>query len=119
MIINATLLVQMLNFGITYFLLTRILLYPAARMVLREDAVYDKIRHDIGTLQQRKQEYITFRDQQWRGCVSSLSARKPAGPYCRPYTMYHVSEHEAVSVEMGPELVTQLRDMITRKVHDD
>ncbi len=115
MIINATLLVQIINFGITYLLLTRIILYPAARLLQREDAVHEKILHDIAILQQRKEDYIAFRDQQWQGCVSALAARKPSGPYVVPYTTYTLVEQEEVAADVDKELTTQLRDMIVEK----
>lgn len=119
MIINATLLVQICNFGIMYFILTRVLLYPAARILEREDAVRNKILQDIATLQQRKTDYAQFRDQQWQGCVSSLAARKPAGPYCMPFTKYQVEDMREIDVDVGPELTQQLRDTIMQKAQGD
>lgn len=119
MIINATLLVQICNFGIMYFVLTRVLLYPAARMVEREDAVRDKILQDIATLQQRKTDYVRFRDQQWSGCVASLAARKPSGPYCTPFTTYAVEYARDIEIDVGSELTQQLRDTIVQEAHGD
>lgn len=119
MIINATLLVQICNFGIMYFVLTRVVLYPAARMLEREDAVRNKILHDIALLEQRKTDYAQFRDQQWQGFVTSLAARKPDGPYCVSFTKYSVESVGDIDVEVGSELTQELRDAIMQKARDD
>jgi len=88
-------------------------------MLLREDAVRERIMHDIHQLQQQSQDYETFREQQWNGCVQALSARKPAGPYIVPYRTLDVSVSEDSSLELSDDVTRQLSNVIIERAGDD
>ena len=119
MIINATLLVQIVHFGITYLILSRVLLYPGVKMMLREDEAHERVLQDISTLQQRLSDYEAFRKQQWHGCVQALAKSKPTGPYFQQKTAVSVSLDEDMTVPSEQVCIDQMRDTIVRKVSHD
>jgi len=119
MILNVTLVIQAINFGITYVIVTRVILYPAAQMLMKEDAVHERIREDIAHLADQQRGYKAFCHKQWRGCVSALSAQKPHGPYIPHHRMLDVHVEDEIQPPDQKELVDQLHDTIVKKVEHD
>jgi len=119
MVVNATLIVQAIHFGITYYLLTRILLYPAAHILQREDAVQERIAQDIRDLQQKAEDYEVFRKQQWHGCVQALASRKPDSPYIPEHRILDVRIPQVEISEIDTDVRQQIADVIMQRARHD
>jgi hypothetical protein len=82
--INATLLVQMINFGITYTMLRLLLFKPAVAIIEAEEAHIAKILDDIDHKKNMVEAITEERREHWRLSQEYVEANSPVliEPYC-------------------------------------
>lgn len=75
--INATLLIQMLNFYGAYLIFTHILLKPALALIMHQQERERQLNHAIVDLQNQIVAHKEEQTRAWRACMQALSLLKP------------------------------------------
>jgi len=75
--INLTLVIQMIHFGVAYYLLGTFLLKPAIAVRAQEDALKDAAVELISRRQQHIEQVVYAQHQVWRSCNAYFTANKP------------------------------------------
>lgn len=119
--VNLTLLVQVVHFGIAYYILDLLLLRIAVRQVQQEEHVLARLQQDISTLSheidQKKQEQA----QEWQHMQQLLVQQKPV---VQPTSLFVVEQSlpETGLPRTKKEIAQQAREIkqiiIERIVHD-
>lgn len=113
MTLNATLLVQLLNFGIAYCLLRFFFFKPIVGVLHREDEEKKQHHHEIQIQQDKLAQYDATKHDEWRACCRYFKRHMP--PVLDTYV--GTSTREAVAVEEVPqEELRRLREEVTHKI---
>lgn len=120
--LNATLIIQAINFFVAYILLRSLLLKPAVAAVQQERAQSGELReaidHNHTLIDQKGDE----RNQQWEECHQMYTESKPAVEEQELYVFKQLSpdvEYPEISQEVVEQLVTQATDELVKKVSND
>src|SRR5580765_2634087 len=114
---NATLVVQMIHFGLAYQLITRLLCKPVLRQLDAENNVRDALETSIRKTNQEIDQIVRERYEQWQQAHLFFIQNKPDIPTGIPIgaESSSISYAHPTAQEIA-HLVDQVSDAVVRKV---
>lgn len=116
---NATLLIQVFNFGIAYLLIRVLLLKPAIAVRNQEQETRDAAIELISRRQQQIEQTIYTQHQVWRSCNAYYADHKPEitdqGIFRDLTEEYPVIE---ITSQEEDKAIKEIASLIEKKVHE-
>ena len=108
--LNATLLVQIANFIIAYYLLRFFLLQPVSGIIQDERAEESRQRRIIKEQNDRIAEQLSLKEQLWRECRHKFQKNSPAPLQSRVIQ----DKVQVASYDPSKESVAQMREEVAK-----
>jgi hypothetical protein len=113
MMINATLLVQIANFIVAYYLLRFLFLNPVSRMIEQEDDVKKRQHEAISVQKDQVAQHVVIKREEWQQCQKYFRENSPE-ILARPVME---KKGSVVKVHEVPEAATKkMRETITKLI---
>lgn len=118
--INLTLIVQIINFWVAYFILTRILFRPAYEVIMADEQQGNALEKQIGRVETTIAEQASLNKREWVQLQGTLQKQVPQ---VRHEIVKGVGKFEQPSVipseQEVQELVAQTRALLVKRVSND
>ena len=117
--LNATLIVQVINFGLAYIILRFLVFQPALNLILSQRRATQELQETIAHKKEKLEQQNIVRDEQWVACRNFFAQNRPPIEHPDRFVFRSITpsiERSSLSTDSVDSLAQQTADVLAAKI---